>query len=383
MVALVIVLGLIDLGLNYSNYQNISKYADVFIFDLEANNGQMVKDNKIKDINNNKEVLDINYISVFVDEENNILRYDELSFYSRTSVTELVSNVDDDAGIIDFYRYRVINTTNGELLVFVDVKREVDQFNIFLFNSLIFSFFGLTAVFLLLLVFSRNIMKPIIESYQKQKEFITNASHELKTPLTIISANNELLEMDYGENESITEISNQVKKLTTLTNDLVSLSKMDEANKNDLVKIDFPISDVILETATPFISLAEAKNLKLELNIEKNISFNGDEKGIKQLVSILLDNAMKYANNELPIQVTLKKDKKITLKVFNSCNSITKGKQNVLFDRFYQTDSSRNSELSSGYGIGLSLAQAIVSSNNGTINAYSKDGKSLVIEVDL
>lgn len=383
MVALLIVLGSIIFGMNYSNYGHVNKFAEVFINDLEKSDGQLPVNNEIKDINiKDKIFMDIRYISVYVDNENNILSYEQLSYFSRSSVTELVTRLDNNQGIIDNYSYKKINTSKGDMIVFVDVTRELEQYNTFLTNSLKFSFLGLLSVFILVLVLSKNIMKPIKESYQKQKEFITNASHELKTPLTIISANNELLEMDYGKNDSIDEISNQVKKLTILTNDLVTLSRMDEVNKGELMRIDFPISDIVLETATPFIALAETKNLKLELDIEKNLSFHGDEKYIKQLISILLDNAVKYANNDLPIKISMKKEKKINIIVSNSCDNISKGKQNVLFDRFYQAEESRNSTISSGYGIGLSLAKAIVENNNGSINAYSKDGKSLSIEIN-
>jgi signal transduction histidine kinase len=383
MVALLIVLGAIIVGMNYSNYGHVNQFAEVFINDLEDSDGQLPVNNEIKDINiRTKDLMDLKFISVYVDNDNKILKYEQLSYFSRSSVTELVNRLNDNQGIIDNYSYKKITTSKGDMIVFVDVTRELDQYSTFLNNSLKYSFLGLLAVFILVLFLSKNIMKPIKESYQKQKEFITNASHELKTPLTIISANNELLEMDYGKNDSIDEISNQVKKLTILTNDLVTLSRMDEVNKGELMRIDFPISDIVIETATLFIALAETKNLKLELDIEKNLSFYGDEKYIKQLISILLDNAVKYANNDLPIKISMQKDKKINIIVSNSCETISKGKQNILFDRFYQAEESRNSTISSGYGIGLSLAKAIVENNNGNISAYSKDGNSLSIEIN-
>ena len=383
MLSLVIVLGSMIFAINYSNYHSAYSYADNFISSLERNDGVNIDirpDNRDMNIIEN-DFRNIRYVAVIVDDDNNIIDFSEANFYSQSSISEMVEKISDDSGIIDIFRYEKISTSQGEMLVFVDIGRELEQFHSFLRISLFFSLFGVMAVFILVLLLSRNIMKPIKESYQKQKEFITNASHELKTPLTIISANNELLEMDYGENDSTNEIDKQVKKLTGLTNDLVSLSRMDEVNKDQLVMIEFPISDVVSEIAESFVPLAEANGLSLETDIQKNISYHGDEKSLRQLISILLDNAIKYANSDLPIRLTMKNDKKLIITVFNSCDNIEAGKQNALFERFYQANQSRNSAVSNGFGIGLSLASAIVHNHNGSIEGYSADGKSLMIEV--
>ena len=133
-----------------------------------------------------------------------------------------------------------------------------------------------------------RIVRPIAESYEKQKRFITDAGHEIKTPLTIINANLDLLEYDYGENESFSDMRTQTKLLTELTNNLVYLSKMEEAGKA-FKKIDFPVSDLIQETAQQFRSLAQTRNRDFRIQVEPNVTLNGVPDEIRQLVNILLD----------------------------------------------------------------------------------------------
>ena len=164
---------------------------------------------------------------------------------------------------------------------------------------------GLLAVSALIVVASKVILKPVEESYTKQKQFITNAGHEIKTPLTIIDANTEVIEMINGESEWTESIKNQVKRLSSLTADLISLSRMEEESRFEMN--DFPISDVVEEECDVFKGMAEIKGKELTSEIEKNLGYNGDEKAIRQLTSILLDNAIKYTDENGSIKVRLKK----------------------------------------------------------------------------
>lgn len=241
---------------------------------------------------------------------------------------------------------------------------------------------GLITVFILVLIFSRAVVRPLEESYQKQKRFITDAGHEIKTPLTIIDANAEVLEMEVGENEWIRSIKNQVKRLSELTGKLVFLSKMDEES-NILNFEDFSLSDAVSETAFPFETMAKAKNKELSINIEPNIIYRGDEYSIRQLVSVLLDNAIKYSPDGGKTELSLSSDgKRKRLRVKNSVEKIEKGDHSVLFERFYRSDESRNSQ-TGGHGIGLSIAKAIVTAHKGKISAHSEDGKSIEFTVIL
>ena len=200
----------------------------------------------------------------------------------------------------------------------------------------------------------------------------------MKTPITIIDADASVLELEVGENEWLADIQKQAKRLADLTNDLVFLSRMEEEDTH-FQMIEFPLSDVIVETAQSYEALAISQEKTFTLQVEPLISFCGDEKAFRQLTSLLLDNALKYSSDNGVITLTLKKtDRSIRLSVYNTCAPISQEDLKHLFDRFYRTDKSRNSQ-TGGHGIGLSVAKAIVTAHKGTISAASADGHSLTI----
>ena len=223
-------------------------------------------------------------------------------------------------------------------------------------------------------------MRPFLENYEKQKQFITDAGHELKTPLTILNADAEILAMDYGENEWVSDIQTQTKRLADLTNDLILLSRMEE-EQTRLQMLELPLSDIAEETIAPFQAVARTQEKTLELCIQPMLSICGDEKSLRKLFSILLDNAVKYSAPQSTISCTLEKQKNlIRLSVWNAVEHITKAQTEHLFDRFYRTDQSRNSQ-TGGYGLGLSIALAIVTAHRGKITASTADEASLLITV--
>ena len=198
--------------------------------------------------------------------------------------------------------------------------------------------------------------------------------------MTIIDADTEVLEMDFGESEWLSDIQNQTKRLADLTNNLILLSRMEEEQTRELM-VDFPLSDVVEETLGTFQALAKTQHKNLTGNIAPMISMRGDEKAIRRLVTILLDNAVKYSGENGEIAVTLEKQKRrVRLSVFNTTEFISKEHTQHLFDRFYRTDSSRNSQ-TGGYGLGLSIAAATVEAHKGKIAAVTKDEKSLLISI--
>ena len=227
---------------------------------------------------------------------------------------------------------------------------------------------------------SSRIVKPFSDNYEKQKRFITDAGHELKTPLTIINADAEVLEMDFGENEWLKDIQGQTERLADLTNALVLLSRMEEGWNKEM-EIDFPLSDIVEEVIHTFQAPARIQEKTLTSVIAPMISMKGDERAIRSLVTILLDNAMKYSDEKGRVTVTLEKQgKRIRLSVCNTTEHITKEQTAHLFDRFYRTDDSRNSR-TGGYGLGLSIAAATAASHRGKITAVTEDEKSLLVTV--
>ena len=238
------------------------------------------------------------------------------------------------------------------------------------------------AVLILVIVLSKRIVKPVIESYEKQKRFITDAGHEIKTPLTVIDADAEVLEMDCGDNEWLKDIRKQTAKLKDLTNNLIYLSRMEE-NQDNVVMIDFPISDIVEETAASFQALAVTQEKTFDCEIEPMLTYYGNEQNIQRILEILLDNALKYSKPGGHISVNLKKNGKgVSLSVYNTAEHVSKENISHIFERFYRLDESRNSK-TGGYGIGLSIAYAIVQAHKGKITAETEDEKSLKITVQI
>lgn len=323
---------------------------------------------------------------------------------------------DGKSGFAESCKYLTVDEDGSTMYIFLSCQRELSTIKTYILASVGISVFGLVVVFVMIYFFSGKILKPVSESYEKQKRFITDASHEIKTPLTIIDANTEVIEMMEGENEWTNSTRKQVARLTSLTEKLVFLSRMDE-EATKLEMLEFSLSDAILDTAEPFKTVARTKGKKLTIDVTNGILYTGDEKTIRQLISILLDNAMKYSGcssasfekgninktnlnkttktqndcvttiNQAPeIEISLKTSgKNRIITVWNTVDetaNIKKGRQDLLFERFYRTDTSHNSK-TGGFGIGLSAAYAIVKAHKGKITAESKDGRSIKFTIVL
>lgn len=298
----------------------------------------------------------------------------------------------DKSGKMDVYKYTSITLPHTELeeaegeeaeervmYIFLDCRRETTYQSYFLYTSIIIGGIGLALVFILILLASGSVTKPIERNNEKQKRFITNASHEIKTPITIIDANTELIEIESGESEWTEGIKKQTKRLVSLTEKLVTLTRLEE--NPHINAISFSISGAVAETAEPYKAIAAAKSREFTYEVEEDVILSGDEAEIRQLVSILLDNAMKYSNEGGNISLSLTTAlREIKLTVTNSTGGIKKGNLDMLFERFYRSDKARASA-SHGSGIGLSVAEAIVNSHKGRISAYSPDGVNIAFTV--
>ena len=286
-------------------------------------------------------------------------------------------------GFAEEYRYCRAVCDGDTMLVFLNCQRELATFRSFLYASIGISAVGVLAVFLLLLVFSGRVVRPVAESYEKQKRFITDAGHELKTPITIIRADADVLESELdAENEWITDIRRQTERLTELTGDLIYLSRMEEENAA-LQMQGFSFSELVDETAQSFQSLAFSKGKTFSASVAPDLQVNGDEKALAKLVSILLDNAMKYSPENGTVELRLEKSGRLArLTVKNSTPPMEKGNADRLFERFAREDRSRNSE-SGGFGLGLAIAKAVTEAHKGTIHAESGDGISLTVTAEL
>ena len=391
---------------NFSNYREMLDRADEMTALLEQNDGKFPEepswheqddtetppakpenDEKDKSRFSVETPFETRYFTVTVDENGEVTDCDldriaAVDEETAEEYTQTAQQKNKTTGFQGIYRYRVTETEDGAKYVFLDCRREISNFRTVLVTTISVSLLGLAAVFVLVVIFSRMVFRPVEESIQKQKRFITDASHELKTPLTIIDANIEVMEMESGESQWTKSTRKQIQRLSGLVQQLVTLSRLDE-EKGLEEKCEFNLSEAVSECVQPYESLAQTREKNLTLNIEEDITYTGDERSIRQLAGILMDNAVKYSSENGNITLTLKKKgKKIFLEVYNDADDLPQGKLDVLFERFYRLDSSRNSG-TGGSGIGLSMAKAIVQAHKGKITAEDKNGRGLTITVIL
>ena len=260
------------------------------------------------------------------------------------------------------------------------MQHEIELFRI----SVLKAFLALAGIYLVITfivwILSYYVFSPIKENLKKQKQFIADASHELKTPLTIISANVDVLAQSEN-NQWITNIKEQTDRMGVLVSNMLTLERIDEKPLKPY-HTEFNLSSEILNSILPFEAVAFEKGKFLNFDIEEKITYKGDQASVKQIVSILMDNAVKYANKGSTINVTLKKEfgKNIALTVYNTGSQIPAEDSNKIFERFYRGDASRSRE-SGGSGLGLAIAKSIADANKWKITAESILNDSMTIKI--
>lgn len=391
MVATALVLLLIIGGINIYNYVEIDKKASETLSLLERNDGKFPREHEpqgqgAKGISPEAPFETRFFTVMFKDGAVAAVNIDKIAAVDAETAAKYAEEVyasNKTEGFKNNYKYLKTTAPEGDvMIIFLDCTRDLSTFYEFLEASLIMSFVGLAVVAVLVFVLSGVVMKPVAETYKKQKQFITDANHELKTPLTVISASCDVLEMESGENEWTKTIKSEVVKLTELTNKLVFLSRMDEGSANS-AKTEFSLTEVVEDATKRYAVISESENKKFDTQIEQNVTINGDISEMRELVDLLLDNAFKYSDEEGNVRLELQKvNGKSRLTVSNTTAGVPQGDLSVLFERFYRLDSSRNSA-TGGHGIGLSVAKAIVEQHKGKITARSADGKTIIFTVTL
>lgn len=271
---------------------------------------------------------------------------------------------------------------NITLLVATDATEAMIYLRTTTLNAFFILFSILIILFFIVTALSKNVFKPIEDAFNKQKQFISNASHELKTPISVISANADVLLEDDQDNKWINNIKSQTSRMGVLVEDMLSLAKIDEG-KVKIKTEKFNLSDEVNETALPFDAVAFEKKKELEIDILPDLIYVGDRQSVKQIVNILLDNAIKHSTDNGTVKLELKKENgKIILSVFNTGSDIPTENANKIFERFYRGDQSRSRE-SGGSGLGLSIAKSIADANKWKISASSSFGESMTITVIL
>ncbi len=391
MVSVLAVLGTVIFIINLLNYQRTDNYSNRIMTLLIENGGKFPSE--IPDDDDNKSGFttetpyENRYFTVELDSEGNVLNV------NTEFIAEISEEVAEDYAVRLFhegrengmywdYKYSVIEDSDGVTYVFLDCSKNLFLFRNFLMVSLLISAIGLGVTFILVFIFSKIITRPFEENYARQKQFITNASHDIKTPLTVIGANTDVLEIENGANEWTDEIKKQIARLSALTDQLVFLTKTNEDNFK-LQQSEFSLSELVFEITQIYRSVALEKGYSFNFEIEDGIEYKGNEDSLRRTLALIFDNAVKYTNEGGYIFVELTSTaRRIQLNFSNSAKGIKKGRHDEFFERFYRGERAGASNVS-GNGVGLSVAKSVVEAHKGKISAFSEDGRSLQISITL
>ena len=287
-----------------------------------------------------------------------------------------------ERGYINEYRYQKAGADGRLVIIFLNAFREVQFMKSLMGLTIIVSVVSLLLVFVLVVLLSRRAIKPISDNINRQKQFITDASHELKTPLTSINTSIDVLTMEHGDDEWTDNIKKQTARMSRLVSELVTLSRLDEEHPLP-DREQFSLSNAAWEIIDVYKSQAAAGEKTLETDIEDDISIYGEKASIQQMLSVLLDNALRYSDPAGNIRFSIyRKRNRTVIEVFNTCQYETPPDTERLFDRFYRPDGARSTE-TGGTGIGLSIARAVAEAHGGNISASCPSGKTMTMKVVL
>lgn len=284
-----------------------------------------------------------------------------------------VAKKNTEKGIIGRYIYRVrkINP-NTVKITFVENENTILHIKMIFIFSVVIAIFSLFVIYKLAKKVSKIIVKPVEETFEKQKQFISDASHELKTPLAIIEANSDVLENEIGKNKWINYIQNETESMNKLINELLLLAKIENVDNVKEYK-QLNLSKEVEIILSMFESMAYEKQVIIKSKINENITMNGNKEDIEHIVSTLTDNAIKHTEAQKEVVVELKKKKsEIVLEVKNMGDPISEEEREKIFERFYRIDKSRNRN-EKRYGLGLAIAKSTIEKYNGKIEVFYKD----------
>ena len=279
-----------------------------------------------------------------------------------------------------YFRYRVYKVEKVKYVSVIHYSRELAPSYAVLWGSIAGTLAGTLISFLLLIPVSKWLVKPLEASVKKQQRFISDASHELKTPLAIISANAEIIEVEQGESEATHAITKQVGRMNVMVRNLNALAQIDESSSN-VVLGNVDLAALSADAVTGFAEAFAAKNVQFTTEIPETLLVKGDEGMLKKLLSVLLDNALKYAKTTAEFHL-YHTGERVAVKVINDADGLEEdGPLDQVFERFYRSDAARSSGIE-GSGIGLSIAQEITAHHHGRIKAKAEGGK-FIIKVEL
>lgn len=332
------------------------------------------------------------YFSAVIDEDGNItsLNSSSISDLTDEQVESYLTKINKSGDTSGYFRYNnhtysylvTDESDDSKLIVVLDSTNQVEENRTLLHLSLWMSGVSFAFFVLMVSIFSGRVIEPFVRNYERQRRFITNAGHELKTPLAIISANNELVEMMNGESEWTKSTNDQVERMTSLINSLVAMARLEE--QPEVVLTDLNFSAIVKDAAEDFKGLVIKDGKQFVMEIQPNIHVKAEEKSLFELVTLLVDNANKYCDARGTVSVKLSKANRLSKARLKISNTYAEGKNvdySKFFERFYREDESHNNK-KSGYGIGLSMAQTMVKLFKGSISVfYSGDTITFLVSL--
>ncbi len=326
-----------------------------------------------------------------------MVRYNSDGEVVQTDISKIASVTEEEAGKMadkarengdtegrtEQFRYKITESRDGKgsVVIFLDTSSQMHSILMVLGISIFIGMLCWSLMLVLVILLSKKAILPIAENIEKQKQFVTDAGHEIKTPLAIIMANTDAMELHNGENKWSRNIREQTIRLNGLMQNLLALAKMDEGGVK-LPSSDILLSSLLEEILPSFYEPASLKEIIIQENIQPDIIVHGNRDNMIRLITILMDNAVKYTSRKGNIKVYLeRKENTVALNIKNTCDTLPEVEPEKLFDRFYRGDSARTQK-SGGYGIGLSVARAITESQKGSITA-SYEEKQIIFTVRL
>ena len=305
----------------------------------------------------------LDHFALMADEQGNFLGIRNTENYTDTQAETILTgilNTGKQQGMYGWLQYYKAEKDYGTLVVVTDKTSDQGILDNLFRTTVIAGIVVLLVLFIFLIFFSRWIVQPVRTSMERQKQFVSDASHELKTPIAVLTANVDILQDEIGENKWLDYIQEQTTRMNQLVGDLLRLARMDNA-KQEYVFKEFNLSTAIEATALPFESQAFEKQKNLEIDIQPDVMYTGSEQHIRQLAAIFIDNAMKYSNAHGTIKITLlRRGEKCILEFYNTGCEISQEETDKIFERFYRGDKARNNKGKNGYGLGLAIAKSIM-----------------------
>ncbi len=332
--------------------------------------------------------LSSNFFTVRTDSDKNVIftdtsRTSAVSSEEAKALAKKALDSKNESGRLEKYKYIKASSDDGKVtLIFLDTSEELAAMLRVLLISLFVGLICIAVMLVTLTLLSKRAVKPFAENFEKQKQFVTNAGHEIKTPLAIILANTEALELTQGVSKKTENIKEQTKRLSGLTENLLTLAKADELKETKKAE-KFDLSKLSLNTFSQFAERFALRNITAEEDIEKDVFATADKNDVERIFLLLFDNAAKYANDGGTFMFSLKKDgKKVTAIFENTCSALPKAPPERLFERFYRADEART-QTSGGCGIGLSAARSLAQINGGRLSCDYKKPETIIFTLEL